>query len=301
MERNPTNHVHATAGADGSAESTRRARRTVHIVTGVYVVIGFIMAIPAALAGEPQAAFIGFLIISGALAAAALISSVLRLGARIGEVSHRLRSLQSQVAHLSAQPTDQATETNPAMTSPGIDLAKLGTGDADLLTAATLDRSVYPRLVTTMEEQPPPDADRPTLIAHGAEPSPHDELETISSMDGVATISLMRQWKMGLRQNDLQTCRAVLATLVDIADADTVAQLQQQYTELADRTEHSLREEFALHLAGNDHAAMLETGRRMSELLPDRPLSQEFKLIEPHLLKRLGQTVSLPEGLTVSG
>jgi len=115
-------------------------------------------SIPAALSGDRLTAFLGFLIISGALGAAAVVGAVIRLTTRItagGECFEEIRTRLEQIEHA----IEDATRQNDEGTAGSmVDLASFGKGEPEKLVAASLDRDAYPRLVTTMEEQPPASA-----------------------------------------------------------------------------------------------------------------------------------------------
>jgi hypothetical protein len=65
-----------------------------------------------------------------------------------------------------------------------------------------------------------------------------------------------------------------------------VDRLRAGLQELVDRTEQSLRESFTGRLEARDVEGMLEVGERICELLPDRPVADEFRRIKPQLMSR---------------
>lgn len=81
------------------ADLNRRTRKTVTVVSAFYVVIGFCLAIPAAVDGDRLSTFLGFLIISGALAAGVLISAVFSLGARLETLEKRMSNGRHPIQH----------------------------------------------------------------------------------------------------------------------------------------------------------------------------------------------------------
>ncbi len=279
-------------------EAAGRTRRTLYIITAVYVVIGFTVAIPAALSGDRLSAFLGFLIIGGALAAAAVVGAVLRLTARVLSVSESVEMLSESLERI--EQTIEAAQ-NVSLADPGIhliDLASVGDGDPSVLAAARLDRDLFPRLVATMERQPPsetPIPDAPIAPADVAGGDDATETRSGTSADeiepsGVTTKNLLREWRLGLRNGDLAACRAVYATLIDMAQPAALAPMKLQLDQLADRTEASLRDTFSRNVAARDFAGMLKVGEQICRLLPERPVADEFMRVRPHLLHHLEQT-----------
>lgn len=281
------------------AEFGRHARRTLYVVAGFYVIVGFVAATASAISGDRLGTFLGFLIISGAIGGAVILRSVLNLEAgltvlreamldardRLGVVERSVTALRE---HAGVAPTGSELAAQKLL-----DLASIGSGDPSALTAATLDRSVFPRLVTSMEEVPP--AQSKVVAAQAAAPSVTPSTNEIaaqsdeSEVEGPASINLLRQWKIALRNGDLGGCRAVYAAIVDTAGAEEADPLRIQIEELADRVERSLRDAFTTHVRSQDFAAALALGERMTHLLPDRPVAAEFRKLEPALRRRLEQ------------
>jgi len=277
----------------------RRTKRTLNIVAALYVVIGFCVAVPAAFSGNRLNAFLGFLIISGALAAAAVIAPVLRIAARMAAIDDHLRDLRNRLRRIeSAAETRRAGERGDTGTRQ-VNLARLGRGDPAVLAAATLERDVFPRLVATMDEEPPADG------SHGAtKPRSHEATKgaclpafvpsclpptpaASEPSTAVTSINLLREWKAGMREGDLPACRAVYSALVDTVDPPMLASLEEQLELLADRTEASLRLRFAECVRDRDLAGIAEVGEEITRVLPDRPIADEVRRIQPLLLRRL--------------
>jgi hypothetical protein len=184
-----------------------------------------------------------------------------------------------------------------------LDLAAIGPGDPTMLTAATLDRDVYPRLLATMDDAPPaqsgqaPDDPDSAPIAWSVHSSSqaqetsrpvaaHPPCSDADGPDGAttpATKSLLREWQVALDNADLAGCRAVYAAMIDVAGSDAVAPLAAQIEALADRVERTLREAFAAHVRRCDFDAAIAMGERMCNLLPDRRVCGEFRRLLPHL------------------
>ncbi|MBI4719098.1 MAG: hypothetical protein HY763_14945 [Planctomycetes bacterium] len=266
-------------------DTARRTTRTVYVIAGFYVVIGLSVAVVAALGGDRLSAFLGFLIVSGALGAGLVLQQLIRVSARAAAMADALddirRRLDRLAVHTSGSPQTVSGVEATAAPSPSapedarelwMDLAALGTGDAGTITAATLDRSVFPRLVTTMDQ------------AEAEEPP----------RDGLTTRNLLNDWQVAVRQGDIAACRRIVSTLMDTADAATMAPLTAQLQAMTDRAEASLREQFAAQVRRGDYAAALATGDQMAALLPDRPVASEYGTLRPHLLRR-AQAAEAPQ------
>jgi len=284
-------------------EGARPTRKTLYLVAGLCVAIGFIVAAVSAVQGDRLGAFLGFLMMSGALAGGALIRAAVGIGLRVVAIEDTLDELRVQLNRLETLVGSLAERGHDAAISGGVrivDLAAVGSGDPAVLTAATLDRTDFPRLVTTMDEEPPAQAAEP---AGGDAPHPISctipsdgttAMDDVGQMDSAlawpAVRNLLRQWKIALRDGDLATCRTVLSTLVDTAGSAALTPLQAQIKDLADRTERSLRTQFAAQVRAGNFAAALTIGERLCVLLPDRPVVEEFNRLRPHLERRLAAT-----------
>jgi hypothetical protein len=282
-------------------ENARRSRRTLYLITGAYVVIGFCVAIPAALSGDGLSAFLGFLIISGSLAAAAVLSRVARLGLYLTCLGQSVKEMRDRMNLLEAAPGRAAGTTREPSGVQLWDLADVGSGEPSELVAATLNRDRFPRLLDAMEEAPLPSAG-------SLSPSPGVEAAVAGTAAGltaeddaplgrggpVTVKDLMRQWRIGMRNADLASCREVLAALLDTADEATVASLRSELDQLADRIERGLRLSFREHLARRDYVGMLEVGERICRDFPNQPVANEFRRIKGALLRRCLATLPDP-------
>jgi hypothetical protein len=309
-------------------ETSRHTKKTLYVVAAFYVAVGFVAATASALNGDRLGTFLGFLIISGALAATALLRAVLRIGVRISAIGEAMEGLHARLnrveAGLRVVREHVGVDGRAATTAGGIrvlDLAAIGSGDPSVLSAATLDRQAYPRLVTTMEEAPPAQSaaaeaaehtftplhptltpsDERTLDAMGtqsetnAQPNDFEDACDDAEVGGAATKNLLRQWKVALRDGDLAGCRAVYSALIDTAGTEAAASLGAQVEELADRIERSFREAFSLRVRERDYAGALAIGERMCSLLPDRAVVAEFLRVRAHLLRRLNREAAPPD------
>ncbi len=274
---------------------TRHARKTVYLVAGVYVVIGFIVAVAAAVQGDRLGTFLGFLIVSGAMAMGMLFRIASQLSSRIssvGEALDELRRRLDRIEELIRESHANRRNTTDPSYATDLDLAEIGRGDPSVLTAATLDRDVYPRLVATMDGEPPARSDesgssgsRKRTAASSSPRSEPPEGDAAEPAVGLSTRNLLRQWKVSLREEDLAGCRQVLSAMIDTAGPDAVEPLRVQIAELTGRVERKLREEFAALVRNRDYSSAISVGERMCSLLHDRPVTEEFARIRP-LLER---------------
>lgn len=308
--------------------SARRTKRTLYIVTALYVAVGFVLSIGAAVAGDRLSTFLGFLIISGALAVAALFNAIFRVSARVQELAEKLDGVHEGL-NGTGQParTDQPDDT-PSASSPiqMLDLANIGLGDPGMLAAATLDRATFPRLVTTMDEEPPAEGAGPgagffddvaAIAPHLRAVGPADDTGDGDGAERVTTRpehhrfrkagpardpedvavrpkDMLGAWRKAVHEGDLPACREILAALMDTADRETVAALSDVLSALADRKERELRASFSSCLARHDYAAALAVGDEILSLLPDRPVAADFERVRPLLLQRAEANAAAP-------
>jgi hypothetical protein len=172
--------------------------------------------------------------------------------------------------------------------------------------AASLDRDAFPRLATTMEEQPPAASEvDPRSLADGnrsgtgraTKLDPRTAASESLAQEpagrngpGLTTKNLLREWRVGLENADLAACRTVYSTLVGMVAPADLAPLTTQLTRLADQKEITLRERFSTCASRRDYEGMLAVGRDITRLLPDRPIADEFRRIEPILVRRLAKS-----------
>ena len=279
-------------------QSARHTRKTLYLVAGFYVVVGFGVAVVAAIQGDRLGTFLGFLIVSGALALGLLFRAALLLGVRISAIGEGLDELRLRLDRDERLMRKAGTDNRKSVDQPAVstlDLSDIGRGDPSLLVAATLDRDVYPRLVATMDEDPP---------AKAAETVPTDDVGTwgaaaecceeplgldgpgpgeIGISVGLTTRSLLERWKIALRDGDLAGCRTVLSALIDTAGPEEVEPLRVQIAELSGRVERAFRAEFAASVRNRDYASAIAVGEHLCGLFPDGPIVEEFARLRPAL------------------
>lgn len=269
--------------------ANRRAARTLQIISALYVAVGFFLAIPAALRGDRLSAFLGFLIVSGALVAAAIGRILLRLTDRIAALSDGLVGLDERlerIEHVAERLAGDRPDEPPVR---HLNLAAIGRGDPSILAAASLDRDVFPRLVTipgnesAVPFQRTANSQSGELEVQKEHPAESPTPEAAPS-SAVTTKNLLREWKLGLGREDLAACRAVYAALVAVTNPADLKPLTLQLARLADRTERMLRKSFAQYAHDRDYAGMIMVGETIRKLLADRPVAADFLRLKPHLL-----------------
>lgn len=281
-------------------EAIRDSRKTLNVIAIFYIVVGFVLAIASSFSGDRLGAFLGFVIISGALAFAVLLQAVLRIGLRISNLAEHVDVIRSQMKDVehwvedhsqraAKLPADKPTVSQPVVS---LDLTMLGKGDVSEITAAILDRSRFPRLVTTMNEQPPARSqpqdlfDALTQTSKNDAPAPEQKAE---HSKGVSIKNLLTGFKAALREGDLTTCRSIYSAMVDVTDPVELESLCAQMEQLADNIESRLRLRFSQGLQDHDFDDMLETGKQICELLPHRAIAQKYNQIKPLILRRKQQ------------
>lgn len=285
-------------------DASRRTTKTLFVVAGLYVAIGLAVSASAAYSGDRLSTFLGFLIITGALVAGVMMHAILRLTVRLAGLGDRLDSVHERLQHIEKKLHDAQI---PAARIPAvpvvqcIDLAAVGTGNPADITAATLERGRYPRLVTVMEGPAVQVEDAGArFVGDGAvagspetgsmESAPaFDEVEVLrhQALSAVTTRNLLREWRAGMHDGDLAACRRIFSALVDTTDTVTVLPLSAQLQELTDRTEQRLRAEFSAAVRGRDYAGALDIGERIRQLMPGHAVTQEFERLRPHLMRKL--------------
>ncbi len=277
-------------------ESVRRTRNTLYLVAGLYIVVGFVVATTTAMQHDRLGTFLGFIIISGALSMGLIARTALQVLVRIAHIERSLNGFAESVENLIPLAMANVRASNAAVSAAEslVDLANVGVGDPKVLAAATLDRDVYPRLVTTMERG----TEGPSLAAPTV-PSP--ELEQAGKVgngrsNGAGTAitkDLLQQWKSAMADEDLVLCRQVFSAIVDLADHEAVSPLRRQIQELEDRVERRLRDRFGTEIRRRDFAAALQTGEQITALLGDHPVAADFERLRPILTRRADEALAV--------
>jgi hypothetical protein len=183
-----------------------------------------------------------------------------------------------------------------------------------VLTAATLDRSRYPRLVTALDElrerasgppgtsaEPRPPAAavddksppsmspaRDELPVPAGEPgAPPEQEDDADVADRVSTRNLLRYWKVALRNRDLQGCRQAFGVLAELSDTQARAGQRRDLGELERQVQHALCRAFRDAIRTDDYAAALTAGEQLGVLFPHSEAARDFTRLEPHLRRRL--------------
>lgn len=273
-------------------QTVRRTKRTLHLVVGMYVTIGLVVSGAGALTGDRVAAFLGFVIVGGALGAAAMLSVLFSTVARMGTLDKTVGDLRTSLARIEGLlGENQSTRDENAERIRVLNLASVGGGVPDAITAATLDRSVFPRLVTAMgaEQGAAAGSDRSDgeVVDPGNDPLASEESsrQTTSPAE-VAGKDLWLSWSTAMRNGDLATCRSVFAALVDLAESDTVADMSASLDALALRHERRIRRRFTEFVQAKQYSDALAMGAEIGTLFPNHPLNDEFERLRPILERR---------------
>ena len=271
-----------------TVESSRRTRRTLYLVAGLYVAIGFLL-LAWGLNGDLAIAFLGFLLISGTLAFSVLLSVVLGVSIRLTLINDALDGIRGRMTRLATSLDDlnERTRARDEERATLLNLAAFGSGEPDVLAAATLERQRFPRLVWTMDDAPPAES-----VADTTDGAPsHTDHHEPPAMPFTER-NIPRAWRMAVREGDVPACRRLLSTLLDTAEPELVEALTGQLNALEARTEQSLRSSFARCVREGRFEDALSAGARLVTLFKDRPVAEEFERIRPWLERRLVE----PEG-----
>ena len=148
-------------------------KRVVYVIAGLYLAMGLLLAVCATFASAPIGVCLGLLIIGAAIAAVAGFNCIFRLDIDLAavregfdEIRAGLRALER--ADLRNDPRDRSVGRDDSPQEDDtvvVDLAAFGPGDPTPITAATLDRSTFPRLVRALDDLPPTEIGTPAAPA----------------------------------------------------------------------------------------------------------------------------------------
>jgi hypothetical protein len=258
-----------------------RTERVCFVVAAVYASVCLLLLIWSLITGDRLGIFLGLLALGVVFAAALVGRAMIRLDAGLSAVTEGLQDIQDRLARLEQANAARLAETSELETT-ALDLAAIGHGDPSAVVAATLDRSGFPRLMATMDREPPAESGG----ARETENASPDATDDPTDEAGVTAKNLLRVWRIALRDGDLATCRQVHATLVDTADPATVALLTAQLKQLSGRTEKALREAFSKRIRERDYSGAIGVGERIRSLWPNESIARDFERIKPYLLCR---------------
>ena len=291
-------------------ELLRRLKLGIYTIATLYVLVGLVIAARAALSGDVVLALVGLLLVFGSLGAAYMLLRALPLGARLWQASETLDDVRRQLeaqhrrdrptgprppapaappgshagpsdsarprdpSHSDDDPTDAASEEVRLM-----NLAAVGGGDPRRITAAILDRSRFPRLVTAFPEA----AEFPLDT-----PGPGEAREPAPAQPAGAQLPAEwhQQWLATLQQRDLERCRALLANVVHILDPQLLAQLQVDLHALATSLHRDLCLTFRAAVHERDYEAALRIGEQLRTEYPETDAASDFEQLEPYLRRR---------------
>ena len=263
--------------------SVRRMTQICHVLALGYAVIGLGILVWSVIAGGTFGVLFGFLGLGGAIGAGLIANAVFHLSADFSAAAESLDEARARLAQIEeGNPAASAETSEPATAI--LNLAATGKGDPSTLVGAMLNRSTFPRLIATMDDEPPAESGTTHAeVYHAA----LDEPGSLTVSTGVATKNLLRAWRIAQRDGDLAACSRIYATLVDAADAHTVALLTTQLQQLRNRAEKNLREAFSRRIREGDYAGALEVGEQICNLWPDEGIARDFERIRPYLLRKV--------------
>jgi hypothetical protein len=140
-------------------ELARRARVGVYVVSGLFVFVGLLVSGKAAIIGDVLSAFIGLLLVSGSIGGAFVLLLAMRVGVRLSVLVEGVDALRRRLEEVESSTTNAGMSVNEDDIRV-MNLATSGPGDPTELTAATLPRDFYPRLVNVLEDQETDEASR---------------------------------------------------------------------------------------------------------------------------------------------
>lgn len=262
------------------------------VIRVVGLVLAVLLAVLSLLIQQPLPLLIGVFVGGCAVATAALLRAIDGVDARVQATKNTLSALRDDLQRLEHELAVQSVAgANVPFDAPmdAIDIADLGHPNLAEITAATLDRTEYPRLAHEMDNQPPaqPRYASPAGDTHNTA-NAEERVATESEVNdtGLANRNLLRSWKVALREGDLPTCRTVFAALVDTAQPEVVAELRRQIDSLARRIKLEMRDDFSAAVRRGDYAAALKIGDRILERFPNDTIANEYGRLEPHLRRR---------------
>lgn len=260
-----------------------RTQRTITIFGFVFAALGLLLTVFGLRSESLVEIGLGLLIALTAGAAAAILRTLARVEVQLLATAGQIDEIRSRVGAIKAAVQQGATSREHDAILRTIDLAALGRGDPGVLTAATLDRSTFPRLATLLDQAAPDRVIRP-----------QEEGEAVSRLTSAAVPetsdsppeSVLARWETALKNRNLPECRAVFSIVVDVLEPGRVSHFKEQLDTLAEETERSLRDMFSAHARRANYDGLLVVGECICEWLPDRPIAAEFARLKPVLVQR---------------
>lgn len=260
----------------------------VYAIAGLYVGVGLLIIFRAALIGDVFNALVGLLVVSGALGGAFFLIRGLHLGTRMWAMAEALEDIRTRLQQVAREAESEEVREDAADAVRVMNLAAIGEGDPSVLTAATLDRSRFPRLVAALDELHEQTTDLKNKAAHDSFLSDLDDAEADLPDDVSPTArNLLRQWRVAVRTGDLNTCRQVYGALADIADPELVARLGETLSRLTEHIRLDLRDAFRASIRAANYADALAVGYELHKLFAKSQAAADFTRLEPHLRRRL--------------
>ncbi len=282
----------------------RDTRKTMYVVAAFYVAVGFLFAIVSLAAGALLGTFLGFVIISGTLAATALLRAVLRTDLHLSSMNDALDRQNDRLNRMEAtlnqiNRAGSATVPTHEEEEDVVNLANAGV-HTEAITAATLDRDAFPRLVSLLgrdsDDQAVENAgdandDRPSTFARPSDERSALERDgegraVVPMVESVASKNVRRAWKLALREGDLVAARQAFSALLETSDRAFVDAMRSELVALTRRTERSLRRAVSECVSRRDVDALIALMKEIRRQLPGHPMADECARLEPALRQR---------------
>lgn len=266
-----------TMGRGDLPHRAEQTQLTIYLVAGLFMAIGLTVtgygAFGANDAQHVLIAIAGLLMVGLAPACAAILLAIYRLEERFIATARRFDHLRESFGRREALPLALA-EDERVGSMRLFDLAASSPANRASLISAVLDRSVFPRLVASANE-------------NSGEPQHFDQ-------DNPA--SLTRRWEVAIRKDDLRTARLLHAPLSKIGAPEAARKLVDDLDALVHREARRLRTSFAGYVRDRDYVGALAIGEEIVRLLPDHSLAVDFTRIKPHLQRRVESAVLAGQG-----
>jgi hypothetical protein len=220
-------------------------------------------------------------------AARATRASQQRSAGSLAAIAQTLESMERSESHveLSAESSEQhALVAAGSESAVNLDLSDLGNGELQAITAARLDRNVFPRLAAALDEE----AKGPVSSGTLRQEIPDEPMtEIVALSEGVRNKNIFRQWQGAISRTDLPAARAIHATLSQALDAELLEPMTLQLRAVEESMERVLRKRFSSEVHTEAYAAALKTGEEICRLFPDRRIAAEFRQLRPLLARRV--------------
>lgn len=281
-------------------DAVRDTRKTLYAVAAFYVVVGFIFALVSLNAGALLGTFLGFLIISGTLVAAAVLRTVLRTDAQVSALREMMHQAGQRLDRIETRLNDAQLASPAQQTHPSATHAETDENNPAAITAAALGRDVFPRLVTMLEKEQqtqrpaPSNSHLPVLSApetrepivyNSARRSEEPILVPVRG-DADAPTETECEWRRAVQQGDLVSARCAFAAMLESVEPTRIDAMRAELIGLQRRTERSLRRAVSQCAAERDVDGLLDVIQEIRDQLPGHAMADEAARLEATLRER---------------